>query len=80
MLEETQAKSAFPQATDVAVEARLDAAIRERATGERKGKPAMTCAQALELAETLQVEPARVGAACNRLGIKIMSCQLDCFS
>ena len=69
-----------PQVAEVKAHRRLDDAIRARATGERKGKPALTCAQALELAKAFQIEPASVGAACDRLGIKIMHCQLGCFS
>jgi hypothetical protein len=59
---------------------RHDDAIRACATGERKGQPALTCAQALELARTMQVEPPRIREACDRLGIKIMDCQLGCFA
>lgn len=58
----------------------LDAAVRAAATGERKGRPAMTCAQALELARSLQTTPQEIGAACERLGIKFSHCQLGCFS
>lgn len=39
----------------------------------------LPCARALELARQLEVSPARVGEWADRLGIKIVSCQLGCF-
>lgn len=39
----------------------------------------VACATALALAERLSVSPRVVGAACDRLGLKIVSCQLGCF-
>lgn len=59
---------------------RLDAAIRAAATALRKGLPALSCERALALAREHGVGADAVGAACDRLGIKIMSCQLGCFA
>lgn len=39
----------------------------------------LPCARALELAHELKVPPARVGEMADRLGIKIVACQLGCF-
>jgi hypothetical protein len=52
----------------------------EKALAEIKGPDGVvTCAEALGLAARLEVEPLRVGEACNRLEIKIRSCQLGLF-
>lgn len=56
------------------VEDRLERAVREAA---REGR--LPCARALELARELKVPPLRVGEAADRLGIKIVACQLGCF-
>jgi LAO/AO transport system kinase len=39
----------------------------------------LSCAQALKLANELNVSPMAVGAAANDAKIKIISCQLGCF-
>jgi len=39
----------------------------------------IACAQALALCERLGCRPQAVGEACDRLGIKIVACQLGCF-
>ncbi len=39
----------------------------------------INCAGALAIAKTLGIPPAEVGAAANRLKIKISNCQLGCF-
>jgi hypothetical protein len=39
----------------------------------------LACAEALAIAERLGVEPIAVGQTANRLGIKIVDCQLGCF-
>ena len=49
-------------------------AVREVAADGRAD-----CASLLAVAERLGVEPARVGAACNELRIKIDGCPLGCF-
>jgi hypothetical protein len=57
-------------ATEEKISARL------KMTAER-GR--ISCPQALALAEELRVPPSAVGRAANRLGVKIVSCQLGCF-
>ena len=39
----------------------------------------LTCGQAHQLANSLQIEPILVGKTAQRLGIKISDCQLGCF-
>lgn len=39
----------------------------------------LSCAAALELARREGVAPAAVGAAADRLGVRIRHCQLGCF-
>ena len=40
---------------------------------------ALSCRQALMLANILGVTPAKIGAACDRSGIRVKGCQLGCF-
>lgn len=80
MAEEKSSETVLPPAPGVGCDTGLDEAVLTRVTGVRKGKPALTCVQALELANEFGLPPARIGEACNRLGIKIMKCQLECFS
>lgn len=37
------------------------------------------CKALFEVASRLGIEPARVGEACNELGIRVRACQLGCF-
>ena len=53
----------------------IQAAVGELASGEGHAP----CKALLALAERLDVPPARVGQACNEMGIKIHGCQLGCF-
>lgn len=39
----------------------------------------LACAAAFQIAKELKVTPKEIGDACNRLQIKIRSCQLGCF-
>jgi hypothetical protein len=39
----------------------------------------LPCPSAFKIAKELKVSPKEVGDACNRLKIKIRSCQLGCF-
>jgi hypothetical protein len=39
----------------------------------------LPCAVAFQIARELKVSPKEVGEACNRLQIKVRSCQLGCF-
>jgi len=39
----------------------------------------LPCAVAFKIAQELKVAPKEVGEACNRLKIKVRSCQLGCF-
>jgi hypothetical protein len=39
----------------------------------------LPCAIAFQIAKELKVTPQEVGEACNRLHIKVRSCQLGCF-
>lgn len=39
----------------------------------------ISCSDARELAEKLDVHPGEVGKACNEAKIKIFACELGCF-
>ncbi len=39
----------------------------------------IACPVALKIASRLGVSPRTAGEACNRLGLKIVDCQLGCF-
>ncbi|MFC2025207.1 hypothetical protein ACFLTG_02200 [Chloroflexota bacterium] len=39
----------------------------------------LPCATAFKIAKQLNVSTKEVGEACNRLSVKISSCQLGCF-
>lgn len=52
----------------------LDAALRAEA---KEGR--ISCAAAMSVARRMKLEPSKVGEACDRLGLKIVSCQLGCF-
>ena len=39
----------------------------------------LPCAAAFKIARQLNVTTKEIGEACNRLGVKISSCQLGCF-
>ena len=39
----------------------------------------LPCPIAFKIAKELKVSPKEIGEACNRLKIKIRSCQLGCF-
>ena len=39
----------------------------------------LPCSLAFQIAEELGIAPLRVGRAANKLGIKIVNCQLGCF-
>ncbi len=51
----------------------------EEAAVEKDGEKRMPCAVAFELAENYPVTLMEIGKACNRMGIKIVGCQLGCF-
>lgn len=59
---------------EAAVDEALDEALSEAAVDGR-----ITCAAALGVARRLGMRSLVVGAACDRLGLKIVSCQLGCF-
>ena len=40
----------------------------------------LTCRDALAIAERMDVTPRMIGKAADRLGIKIVNCQLGCFT
>jgi hypothetical protein len=42
-------------------------------------KKYINCAEALGIADTMNIAPKEVGKLCNELGIKIQNCQLGCF-
>jgi hypothetical protein len=52
----------------------LDKKIQESLT---EGK--LPCAKGFQIAKEMKVTPKEVGEACNRLKIKVRSCQLGCF-
>ena len=56
----------------------LEKLVEETAI-EKDGTKRMPCALAFELAENCPFTIAEIGEACNRLGIKIIHCQLGCF-
>jgi hypothetical protein len=39
----------------------------------------LPCASAFQIAKDLKVTTKEIGDTCNKLGIKIRSCQLGCF-
>jgi hypothetical protein len=39
----------------------------------------LPCGKAFQIAKELKVTPRDIGEACNRLKIKVRSCQLGCF-
>ena len=39
----------------------------------------LTCAVAFQIAREMKVPIMEIGESCNRLGIKVRSCQLGCF-
>ena len=39
----------------------------------------LPCPVAFKIAKEMKVAPKDVGEACNKLGLKIASCQLGCF-
>ncbi|MBN2363908.1 hypothetical protein JXL83_07230 [candidate division WOR-3 bacterium] len=45
-----------------------------------EGKECLKCAEAFDVASELGIEPSEIGRICNRLKIKIVSCQLGCFN
>lgn len=51
----------------------------EEAAIEKEGVKRMPCAVAFELAENCPVTLKEIGEACNKMGIKIVGCQLGCF-
>lgn len=48
--------------------------VEKRAPDKR-----LPCRLALRMAEEMGVGPQRIGEAANRLGVKIVACQLGCF-
>lgn len=52
----------------------LDKKLKERAPDGR-----ISCQEARQVAEELGLDYSEVGAACDRLRIRIHSCQLGCF-
>ena len=54
-------------------------AVRDAAV-EKGGRMTLPCAKAFDLADRLGVEIIEVGAACNQEKIRIVRCQLGCFS
>lgn len=55
------------------------AKIIDEATIEKDGVKRLTCAMAFGIAENCPVTLTEIGQACNRLGVKIVQCQLGCF-
>jgi hypothetical protein len=48
-------------------------------TKTKDDKKYISCAEALGIADTMNIAPIEVGKLCNELGIKIQNCQLGCF-
>jgi hypothetical protein len=55
------------------------AKIIEETAIDRDGAKQLPCAVAFELVENYCVTLMEIGESCNRLGIKIVGCQLGCF-
>ncbi|MCJ7579391.1 MAG: hypothetical protein MUP98_02530 [Candidatus Aminicenantes bacterium] len=53
--------------------------IKDAAT-EIEGKKKLPCKRAFQLAEELRISLKDIGDICNTEGIKIIHCQLGCFS
>lgn len=51
----------------------------DAATVFTDGKKRLSCARAVELSKKHNISLKEIGETCNRLGIKIMACQLGCF-
>ncbi len=45
----------------------------------KEKKKFISCSQAFSIAEKLNVAPGEIGKECNKIGVKIMKCQLGCF-
>jgi hypothetical protein len=45
----------------------------------REGEKILACTQAFKLSKEHDIFLKEIGDACNRYGIKIVSCQLGCF-
>lgn len=39
----------------------------------------LPCAVAFQIAREMAVTPKEIGETCNKLGVKVRSCQLGCF-
>ncbi len=39
----------------------------------------LPCSKAFQISKEFKVAPKEIGEICNRLGIKVSSCQLGCF-
>lgn len=48
-------------------------------SGGRGGEGRLPCARGLGIARRLKVPPKEIGDAANRLGVRIVDCQLVCF-
>jgi len=57
----------------------LDKAELEQKIKDSLVEGKLPCATAFQIAIEFKIAPREVGEACNRLGIKIRSCQLGCF-
>jgi hypothetical protein len=51
-----------------------------KATVVRNDRRTITCEKLMQLAATCRITPARIGALCDELHIKITKCKLGCFS
>ncbi len=51
----------------------------KKALNERAPDGRISCQEARQVAEDMDLEYSEVGQACNDLGIKIHACQLGCF-
>ncbi|HOW54145.1 MAG TPA: hypothetical protein PLR60_05750 [Syntrophorhabdaceae bacterium] len=49
------------------------------AAAMREDKRILACAQAVRLSKEHDISLKEIGDTCNRLGIKIIECQLGCF-
>ena len=45
----------------------------------REDKKILACAQAVKLSKEHDISLKEIGEICNRLGVKVIDCQLGCF-
>lgn len=57
----------------------LDEKVLVKKLKELAPEGKISCQEARQLAEQLEIDPSEVGKACNEAKIKIFACELGCF-